>query len=100
MTDSLLTTSSPVFEVAGQVRGELARDLVRLEVEEDTEGLKTFRGRFLAIGPKAGEEEGLLYLDGSIFDFGSTLKISIGPPQGARVIFEGVVSAIEAEFHE
>ena len=101
MTDALLTAVAPVFEVDGQVRGELARDVVRLEVDEATDGLKTLSARFLAFGPLPGQrEEGILYLGGEIFDFGKDLVVSIGPAQNPRTIFRGRVSAVEANLEE
>lgn len=101
MTDALLTATAPVFTVNGEVRGEMARDLVRLEVEETTAGLKTLCARFLAQGPRAGaEDEALLYLDGSLVDFGRKLEVSLGPTGGARTVFAGYVSGLEVEFCE
>ena len=101
MTEPLLFSAAPVFSVAGQVRGELARDLLSLEIEEANDGLKSLRARFLAFGPDAGSaEERLLYLDGAIFDFGTTIAVSLGPAAQARTLFEGKVSALEASFEE
>lgn len=101
MTEALLVSTVPVFEIEGEVKGEMARDILRLEVEESTAGLKTLSLRLLAQGPDKGKaEETLLYLDGSIVDFGKKLKVSIGPDSEARTIFSGLVSAIEAEFEE
>ncbi|HXU44658.1 MAG TPA: contractile injection system protein, VgrG/Pvc8 family [Thermoanaerobaculia bacterium] len=101
MGEPLLFSSSPVFTVGGEVRGELARDLLRLEIAEGIEGLKTLRARFLAFGPEAGaSEEQLLYLTGDPFDFGKDVSVSIGPATGARTIFAGKISAIEATFEE
>ena len=101
MTERLLVSSAPVFEVEGRVVGELARDLMRLEVEEDTAGLKTLTARLLAHGPEPGSsEEAQLYLDGATLDFGKPLAVSIGPDHGARTIFRGFVSALEAKFQE
>jgi phage protein D len=100
MTEELLVSSSPVFEVDGEVHGELARDLARLEIEENTDGLKTLCVRLLAFGPGRGKEEDILYLDGGILDFGKRFDVSIGPPQNARVVFSGFISAIEACFEE
>lgn len=101
MTDLLFLSTSPVFTVDGEVRGELARDVMRLDVEEATDGLKTMVLRLLAEGPvdNAAEEQ-QLYLDGRIVDFGKTIEVSIGPSAGARIIFKGVISAIEACFSE
>ena len=101
MTEPLVYTSSPVFDVDGEVRGELARDLVRLEVAEGTDGLKTLSARFIAIGPQTGHStETLMYLDGRVLDFGKQLVVSIGPPENQRIIFDGYVSAIEVSFDE
>lgn len=97
----LYTSAAPVFEVGGQVFGELARDLVRLEIAEATDGLKTMSLRLRAHGPQAGaSDQQLLYLDGAILDFGKDIVISIGPPGGARTVFRGVISGIEANFAE
>jgi phage protein D len=99
MTESLFTATAPVFKVDGEVHGELARDLLRLEVAEDTTGLKTCSARFIAQGPvPGGEDEALLYLDGQVLDFGKSLEISIGPAADARTVFVGAISAIEASF--
>jgi uncharacterized protein len=101
MTEQLLTATAPVFEIDGEVRGELARDLVRLEVEETTAGLKTLTARFLAQGPRPGlPDEGLLLLDGHTIDFGKKLAVSIGPGANARTVFTGYVSGLEASFRE
>lgn len=99
MTDPLYFSTAPVFSVDGTVKGELARDLLRLEVEEDTAGLRTLMASFIAQGPQSGEAADVqLYLDGAVLDFGRRLSVSIGPPDGARRIFDGVISALEADF--
>jgi phage protein D len=101
MTDTLLISTAPVFHVEGTVHGELARDLIRLEVEEDTSGMKRLQARFIAQGPKAGSTvEDLLYLDGRVLDFGKSLSVSIGPSAEERMIFQGKVSAMEVNFDE
>jgi phage protein D len=100
VTETLYATSAPVFKVEGEVKGDLARDLVRLETEETTEGLKTCTARFIAIGPVGGDTERLQYLDGAILDFGKGLEISLGPPGNERIVFDGTVSGLEAHFHE
>jgi phage protein D len=83
------------------VKGELARDLLFLEVDEDTAGMKRLRAHLVGVGPAAsGPDEHLQYLDGAILDFGKKVRTSIGPPGGERTIFEGLVSALEAEFTE
>src|SRR5262245_8010074 len=101
MTEPLLFSAAPVFEVEGTVRGELARDLLSLEVEGTPDGLKTLSARFIAQGPVSGSpREVQLYLDGAIVDFGKGLNVSIGPESGARTIFRGAISGLEACFQE
>lgn len=101
MTEVLYASSAPVFKVDGQAQGELARDLIRLEVEETTAGLKTMRARFVGVGPADGAPaEELLYLDGRVADFGKEVEVSLGPPGNERIVFNGLVSALEAEFDD
>lgn len=101
MTDQLFTATIPIFKVGGEVKGELARDLSRLEIAEDTCGLKTLQARFLAQGPRPETaEESMLYLDGKIFDFGKPVEVSVGPSGAERLLFEGALTAIEADFGE
>lgn len=89
----------PVFSVAGEVRGELERDVLRLDVEETTSGLKTLRARFRGLPPGgAGARQRYAYLDGAILDFGKTLDVSLGPSGDARTVFKGVISGLEASF--
>ena len=101
MTEGLLVSTAPVFEIDGEVRGEPARDLIRLEIEETTAGLKTLQARFIAVGATpGGQVEDLLYLDGAIFDFGKKLSVSLGSTSEARVVFQGFVSGLEVNFEE
>ena len=100
MTEALLVSTAPVFKVDGNAKGEMARDLIRLEVEESTDGHRTLIARLMAMGPKPGENtEDLLYIDGSL-DFGKQLEVSIGATSEARTIFKGKISAIEISFNE
>jgi uncharacterized protein len=101
VTDLLYITTAPVFKVDGQVAPELARDLLRLEVAETTEGLKTCVARFLGVGPADGASaEQFQYLDGALVDFGKPLEVSLGPRGNERIVFRGSCSALEASFNE
>ena len=101
MTEPLLYSAEPIFEVDGRVRGELARDLLRLDVVETTEGLRTLVARLAGSAPHPDvPEQPELYLDGSVVDFGRRLVVSIGPDTGARTVFDGYVSAVEAAYAE
>ena len=101
MTDLLYATHAPAFEVGGTLERALARDLLRLEVEETTQGLKRLDATFINVGPHPGAgAEADLYLDGSILDFGKELEVAIGPPENQRIIFTGRISALEAIYVE
>jgi phage protein D len=96
MTEAPLTVVAPVFEVGGEVVGELARDCIRLEVCEGVEGLATMQARFLAVGAGAlGPQDRLLHLDGTTVDLGSAVKVALGPDHQRRFVFDGQVSGIE-----
>jgi uncharacterized protein len=95
----LFAATAPVFKVDGELKGDLARDVTYLRIEEATDGLKTLVLRLIAEGPRPNEkEEGQLYLDGDSIDFGKSIEVSIGPTDSARIVFKGVISGIEAEF--
>jgi phage protein D len=100
VTELVLSSTTPVFKVDGEAKGPLGRDVLRLEVEHTIEGLKTLTAHFIAIGAADAPEEQLLHLDGSDLDFGKQLEVSIGPPGDERIIFKGIVSALEADFDE
>jgi phage protein D len=98
---SLLYSAEPVFQVDGTVKGELTRDLIRLDVVETGDGLKTLVLR--VAGTPAHPDLRAVperYLDGSIVDFGKKLQVALGPNDGARTVFRGLVSALEASFAE
>jgi Bacteriophage probable baseplate hub protein len=57
--------------------------------------------QLIAQGPRDNApEEQLLYLDGQVVDFGKAIVVSIGPGDGARTVFTGAISAIEATFKQ
>lgn len=99
MTDMLVATA-PVFKVAGTARGEIARDLLELTVTHSTAGLATLEVTLLGAGSAGDDPTRLGYLNGDVADFGSEMEVSIGPRGRDRIIFSGVVSAIEARFSE
>ncbi|MBK7823661.1 contractile injection system protein, VgrG/Pvc8 family [Nannocystis sp.] len=96
MTDGLFHAVRPVLRTRGIVREELGRDLIRLEIEEATDGLKTLCARFIAVGPN----DEPAYLDGTLLDFGLDIIVSVGPTSSARTVFRGTISALEATFDE
>jgi len=98
----LLYSAEPVFTIDGTVKGELTRDLLRLDVDETTDGLKTLVARLAGSVPHPDEPDvPELYLNGSVIDFGKKVELSLGPGGGAaRKVFSGFISAIEAVYAE
>ncbi|MDH3299303.1 MAG: contractile injection system protein, VgrG/Pvc8 family [Acidimicrobiia bacterium] len=95
------TTDAPVVLIDDEARGELGRDLRRLDVEEDIMGLRTLVARFHGDSPDSdGSADQLAYLDGDVIDLGRRISVVIGPPGDSRTIFTGTLSAIEAGFEE
>lgn len=96
MTDTLLGTASPVFSIAGRAVPSLARDCVRMVVDEGVEGLRTLEVHLVAAGVGApGPPGDLLHLDGGEFDFGTDLTVAVGNEAHQRTVFDGTVSGIE-----
>lgn len=97
----LYGSSAPVLRLGGERSAALARDLLMLEVKEDTQGMKRLTARFCATGPQAtGDNEAWLHLDGTELDFGKRLEVSIGPAAASRTVFAGRISALETELRE
>jgi phage protein D len=98
MTD-LFASTSPVFTLSGERSPSLARDCVRLEVSEGTDGLRTMRIDLVAVGERAtGPQAEMNYLDGRVVDFGTAITAVLGPEGQQHVVFDGTVSALEAVY--
>ncbi|MDO9074809.1 MAG: contractile injection system protein, VgrG/Pvc8 family [Rubrivivax sp.] len=101
ITPELYGSSAPVLHVEGERMAALARDLLRLEVTEDTQGMKRLAMRFTAWGAGAsGTDADWLHLDGQALDFGKRIEVSLGAAADARTVFNGRISALETEIRE
>ena len=99
MTDPVHSVTSPVFTVGGERSPDLARDCIRLEITEGTDGLRTLKAELVAVGDGAtGAGSDLRYLDGQILDFGKSVAVVAGPDGGQHLVFDGTVSGLEAVF--
>lgn len=95
------SSHAPVFSVDSRTEGALARDLLRLDVEEGVLGLRTLVAHLHAVGPESdGSAERLSYLDGEVVDVGRSIEVVLGPAGGERRLFRGTISAIEVSFAE
>jgi phage protein D len=92
---------APVLAVDSQTEGVLARDLLRLDIDEGTLGLRTLVAHFHAVAPDSdGSTEQLSYIGGDVVDLGKSIAVTLGPPGGERQVFKGTISAIEMCFEE
>jgi phage protein D len=99
MTEPMFTMDGAVFSIDGDRVPSMAKDCVRLEIEEGVEGLRTLRVHMFATGNGAtGPPDRMIYLDGGAVDFGKQLTVSLGPDGYQRRVFDGAISAIEAVF--
>lgn len=97
----LLAATAPVLKMDGTVQADLARDLLRLDIEETTGGLRTLVAHVVGSASRENPTSDVVeYLDGQVVDFGKRLEVSVGPPGNERVVFAGLVSAIEVSFEE
>jgi phage protein D len=97
----LYAASSPVVKIDGTRQADLARDLLRLDVDETTDGLRTLALHVIASASRDQPTTDVVeYLDGQVLDFGKRVEVSVGPPGNEKVVFNGLISAIEVSFEE
>ncbi len=97
----MFASAAPVVKVGGKVEGAMARDLLRLEVQEGIGGLRTIAVHLIGTAPRQYDAGDVVeWLDGKVIDFGRELSVSAGPPGREYEVFGGRVSAIEAAFDE
>ena len=94
-------STQPRFTVAGQEQPALSRDNVLVQIDEDIDGLQRLCAQFIAMGAVPGAaSEGYLYLDGRLLDFGTEVKVGMGPTDARVDLFTGRVSGMELDLHE
>lgn len=94
---TLLYSARPTIRLEGDERDDLREALLTMAVAETWEGLGHAELSFGAWGTNRGEPD-LLYMDREIFDFGKTLKISMGEGALARPVFSGRITGMEGRF--
>ena len=97
----LYSSAAPVVKTGGALQPDVGRDLLRVEVDEGTEGLRRLELHVVASATRQSSSGDVVeYLDGSVFDFGRSVEVSIGPAGNEKIIFKGTVSALEAGFEQ
>jgi phage protein D len=98
---SLYSSSAPVVKTGGTLQPDLGRDLLRVEVDEGTEGLRRLVLHVVASATRQSSSGDLVeYLDGSVFDYGRPIEVSLGPAGNEKIVFKGTISAIEVSFEQ
>lgn len=96
-TTPVYYASHPVIRIDGEVREGLGDILlISLLVEETRAGLYRCEARFTNWMPMA--EQPFPFFDQELVDFGKALAVELGPPEGARQVFNGRITAIEAHY--
>jgi len=96
-----LASAAPVFKISGTRQPDLARDAVRVDIDDTTEGLRTLTAHFLGSAPRSNPSTDVTeYLDGQLLDFGKRIEVSLGPPGNERIVFSGAIWALEVNFAE
>ena len=89
--------STPRVLVAGQPQPGLSADVISVLVEETVEGLYRCEARIYNYGLQANSGR-YLYLGRDIIDFGADFAVHMGQDDRASQVFNGRISAIEAEY--
>lgn len=92
-----IVSTDAIIEIDGRARGELSAGLLVLIIEETTEGLYRCEARFGNWG-SASNGVDYLYFDRELLDFGKPLRIRMGAGDDTAVLFNGRISALEAQF--
>ena len=95
-----IVSADPRIEVDGQEEDFLSLGALSILVEEDTAGLYRCEARFGDWGARTGGGNGTghLYLDRELLDFGKTFAVTMGSGEGQGRVFQGRISALEAQF--
>ncbi|HET8798425.1 MAG TPA: contractile injection system protein, VgrG/Pvc8 family, partial [Thermoanaerobaculia bacterium] len=94
MADKMKATRPSIY-VDGREDAALSQGLLKMSVHESVQGLYRAELRFGNWGPK-DNEIGFLFFDRKKLDFGKALRLQLEND----LLFDGRVSAIEAEFGE
>lgn len=92
---SALYVSRPRLSVDGNDKPELDQALLSLSVHENTAGLYRCEA---TLGNWGEVDEGFVFFDRQLLDFGSELSVHMGDSDAGGRVFEGRVMAIEGRY--
>jgi phage protein D len=95
--DSAAYLSTPTISLGGQENGDAGNQLQSLTVEQTVVGMSWCEARFGNYGVRNGTPD-YLYLGRDVFDFGTRLTVTVGPSDDRAQIFDGVISALQADY--
>ena len=101
MTERIVRSTKPRFQVDGLDVDRLAADLLRLEVWHDEDGMGRLEMRLSNWGQlNQGDPTGFIYFGGDLMDLGRELVVEAGDAEAAGIIFRGHVTSIQGVFPE
>src|SRR5689334_11363968 len=87
----------PTITIGGQDQPSLAEGLLSLLISENNQGLYRCEATFGNWGATGGGI-GFLYFGRDLIDFGKAFAVKLGSSSNAAVLFEGRITALEAQF--
>jgi phage protein D len=97
----LMVDSRPQLALDGRRAERLEADLIRLETHADASGLARMEAVFLNWDSRQpGGAVDYVHFDRQAVDFGRQLRVSFAVEQQPRVVFEGLVSGMGADYPE
>jgi phage protein D len=95
--DTAIIPAIPSIFIDGQVDSSFGAGLINLEVTSTLEGLSSCEVNVGNWGNASGST-GFIYFDRQALDFGKSFQVKFGPAGSEGTIFEGKISALEAQF--
>lgn len=96
MPTKVAYAATPTLTIGGTLARAAMGNVIALSIDEDILGMTSLEARFSNIGTKPGST--YLYLDRQLFDFGTEIKVGMGPTGSQTELFAGKISALQADY--
>jgi phage protein D len=95
-----LYTARPTLRVGGAENERMTELLLGMEMTEQEDGLSTLELRFSNVASATNGTSDFAFEDEADFKLGDAIAVYCGEESNPTEIFQGIISAIEAEFSE
>jgi phage protein D len=93
-------SARPTVRVDGSANARVAELLVGMRMVEREGGLSSLELRLINLARGQGGDSDYAFEDEAVVHLGSVIEIYAGDAQSPRAIFRGLVTGLEAEFHD